>query len=104
MAWLDTHSICDYPIAYRATRSAQVADVDLALGNSDLSTVAVAKAACIANAATGYVGERFFGINCSRGMQAASDIGATFGSTFTVFYASLPTNANGNKAMMVSGA
>lgn len=104
MAWLDTHSICDLPIAYRATRSAQMADTDLALGTSDLSTVAVAKAACITNANAGYIGERQFGINCSRGMQAAYDQGGTFGSTFAALFASLPSNPTSGKAMMINGA
>lgn len=107
MAWLDTHSITDFPIAYRATRSAKMADTDLALVDADLSTVAVAKAACISQAnssAVTHVSERQFGINCSRGMQACSDQGGTFGSTFTALYASLPTNANGNKALFVAGA
>lgn len=104
MSWQDTHSICDLPIAYRATRSAKMSDVDLALVDADLSTVAVAKAACITNANAGYVGDLFMGINGSRGMQACSDMGGTFGSTFTALYASLPTNTNGNKACMVSGS
>ena len=107
MAWLDTHSICDLPIAYRATRSAKVADIDLALVDADLSTVAVAKAACIANAAntaTNHISQLFFGVNCSRGMQACSDMGGTFASTFTALYASLPANTNGNKAMMINGS
>lgn len=104
MAWLDTHSITDFPIAYRATRSAKMADTDLALGDSDLSTVAVAKAACTASANAKYIGERPFGINCSRGMQAAYNMGGTFGSTFTALYASLPSNATGAKALMINGS
>ena len=103
MAWQDTHSICDYPIAFHATQSAQMADTDLALGTSDLTTVAVAKAACVTNANNGYVGERFMGINCSAGMQAASDMGGTFASTFAVLFASLPTNSTNSKALMING-
>lgn len=105
MSW--TGSQCDYPIAYRATRSAKMADIDLQLVDGDLSSVSVAQAACIANAnnsAITHVSEREFGINCSRGMAAASAMGGTFSSSFSTLYASLPTNANGNKALMVNGS
>lgn len=99
-----TGSICDEPIAYRATRSVKMADTDLALTDSDLSSVTVAKAACITNANAGYIGERQFGINCSRGMQGASNMGGTFSSSFTTLYNSLPDNDTGAKAMFVSGS
>lgn len=99
-----TGSICDEPIAYRATRSVKMADTDLALTDSDLSSVTVAKAACITNANAGYIGERQFGINCSRGMQGASNMGGTFSSSFSTLYSSLPDNDTGAKAMFVSGS
>lgn len=105
MAW--SGSQCDFPIAYRATRSAKMADTDLALVDADLSTLAVAQAACISqanNTAVTHVSERQFGINCSRGMAAASAMGGTFGSTFTALFASLPSNPTSGKAMMVNGA
>jgi hypothetical protein len=104
MAWQDTHSICDLPIAFRAVRSAKMSDVDLALVDADLSSVTVAKAACITGASNIYVGDRFMGINGSRGMQACSDMGGTFSSSFTTLYNSLPDNDNGNKARMINGA
>lgn len=107
MAWLDTHSICDFPAAYRAARSAIVGDVDLAMGTSDLSTVATAEAAALANAANSaitYVGDRYLGVNVARGFRVAYNAGGTFGSTFAVLEASLPSNPGGNKAMMISGS
>ena len=103
MAWQDTNSICDYPIAFHATQSAKMADTDLALVDANLSSVAVAKAACITNADAGYVGERFMGINCSAGMQAASNMGGSFTSSFSALYTSLPTNSTGSKALMING-
>lgn len=105
MAW--SGSQCDFPIAYRATRSAKMADTDLALVDADLSTLAVAQAACISqanNAAVTHVSERQFGINCSRGMAAASAMGGTFSSSFSTLYSSLPDNDTGAKAMFVAGA
>lgn len=102
MAW--TGSICDQPAAYRAARSCYYGDTNLAMGDSDVSTVAVAEAAAVANANAGYVGERFGGINTARGFRVASNLGATFGSTMVALLASLPSNPNGNKAMMINGA
>lgn len=105
MAW--SGHIADEPIAYRATRSAKMADVDLALVDADLSSVAVAQAACISqanNTAVTHISDRQMGINCSRGMAAASAMGGTFGSTFTALFASLPSNPNGNKALFVAGS
>lgn len=96
--------ICDKPAAYRATRSALVGDTNLSMVDADLSTVAVAEAAAVTNAQALHVSERFFGINTARGFRIASNLGGTFGSTFTALYASLPENANGNKAMMISGS
>ncbi len=96
--------ICDKPAAYRATRSALVGDTNLSMSDSDLSTVAVAEAAAVTNAQALHVSERFFGINTARGFRIADNLDATFGSTFTALYASLPENANGNKAMMISGS
>lgn len=105
MAW--TGSICDYPIAYRATRSAQVGDTDLAMGTSDITTVAVAQATALTNAnnmATNHVSQIFYGVNVARGFKVASNMGGTFGSTFTALYNSLPTNSTSAKAMMISGS
>lgn len=102
MSW--TGSICDQPFAFRAGQSAIVGDVDLAMGTSDLATVALAEATALANAANStitYVGDRFLGVNVARGFRVASNLGGTFGSTFAVLEASLPSNPNSTKAMMI---
>mgnify|MGYP003393494742 FL=1 len=99
-----TGHICDVPAAYRATRSALVGDTNLSMGTSDITTVAVAEAAAVTNAQALHVSERFFGINTARGFRIADNLDATFGSTFSVLYASLPDNANLNKSMMISGS
>lgn len=103
MAWLDTHSICDLPAGYRAARACYFADTILGLGDADVADVATAEAACLTAANNGYVGERFTGINSSRGFRVASNLSATFGSTMAALLASLPDN-DGNTAMMVSGS
>lgn len=101
MAW--TGSICDQPAAYRAARSCNFGDTILGMGDSDVSSVAVAEAAAVAAAEAGYVGEYFTGINTARGFRSASNQGGVFGSTMTALLASLPDNG-GNTAMMVSGS
>jgi len=102
MAW--TGHIADQPAAYRATRSALVGDTNLSMGTSDITTVAVAEAAALTNAEALHVSERFFGINTARGFRIADNLDATFGSTFSVLFASLPDNPTGSKAMMISGS
>lgn len=107
MAWLDTHSITDFPAAYRAARSAPVGDVDLAMGTSDLTTVANAETVALANAnniTLTHITNQQFGVNVARGFRIASNLGGTFGSTFAVLEASLPANPTGNKSMMISGS
>ena len=102
MAWIGSQ--CDQPAAYRAARSAYVGDTNLAMVDADLSSVAVAQAAALANAEDLWVGERFMGVNVARGFQIASNLGGTFSSSFATLAASLPSNANGNKAMQISGS
>lgn len=104
MAWEDTNSVCDFPIAYRSTRSVKMAQTNLGVVDADLSSVTVAQTACIDGAEAGYVGDLQMGINCSRGMKAASNMGGTFSSSLTTLYNSLPSNPTGSQAMMVSGA
>lgn len=104
MSW--SGHVADEVFALRSSMSAQVGDNDLAMGTSDLSTVAVAEAAALANAnnfAITHVDQRFFGVNASRGFRVAYNLGGTFGSTFAALEASLPSNPNSNKAMMING-
>lgn len=96
---------CDAPAAYRATRSCLVGDDNLAMVDANLSTVAVAEATAEANALTLNIAESvYFGVNVARGFRIASNLGGTFGSTFSALYASLPENSGLNKSMMISGS
>ena len=101
-----TGNIADQEIARRSNYSSQIGDTDLAMGTSDLVTVALAQANAVVNAnntAVTHVSERFLGVNVARGFLVASNLGGTFGSTFAVLQASLPDNDNSNKALMING-
>jgi len=96
MAWQDTHSICDYPIAFRAAGSGHIANTFLGLGTSDITTAAVAQAAATTanNAATVQICDRVVGQDCAAGFYYGNNMGFTFGSTFTAYFASAPTNTH----------
>lgn len=99
MAW--TGSICDQEIARRAAGSALIAENNLGLVSADLATVATAQAAADAAVLTEQIADRPIGNQCSRGFKVASNMGATFGSTWAAFDASLPTTTN--KQRMITG-
>lgn len=92
MSW--TGSICDTPIAYRAAGSGRIAKNILGLVDGDLATVATARAACLTANATKQICDQVIGQNCGLGFTIADNMDATFGSDFTAFFASLPTNPN----------
>lgn len=94
MAWSDSHSICDVPIANRAAGSGHIGDDFLGMVDGDLATVASAQAAAVVATAALQICDRPHGESCSRGFQIADNMGATFGSTFTAFFASLPTQTH----------
>lgn len=96
-----TGSICDQEFAYRASQSAQIADTTLGLGDSDLATLASAQAACFTGEAALSICDQLYATQCSRGFKVANNFSATFGSTFTAFYASLPDNPNNTKRRMI---
>ena len=96
-----TGSVTQEPFARRASMSALIADDNLGLVDGDLATVANAQAACVAAVAAGSVTNIPIGDQCSRGFGVADNYGATFGSTFIAFYASLPDN-NNNKQRMIT--
>ncbi len=100
MAWVG--SICDSEIARRASSSGLIAQNILNLVDGDLATVATAQAACFTNEAALSICDRLYAVQCSRGFKVADNMDATFGSTFTAFYASLPDN-NGNQQRMITG-
>lgn len=93
-------SICDEETARLASSSGYAADTLLSLVDGDLTTVATAQAACVTNEAARQICDRLFATQCSRGFKVASGSGATFGSTFTAFYASLPSNGSRVRRMI----
>lgn len=102
MAWVG--SICDQETARRSCGSAIMADTLLGLSDSDLTTVATAEAAATAAnlSATRSICDRPIGQSCARGFRVAYNLGATFGSTFAVLEASLPSSA-GHPRQMITG-
>ncbi len=95
-------SLCDEEAARKACGSAIMANENLGLGTSDLATVATAQAASVAAVAARSVCDQPIGIQCSRGFEIANNFGATFGSTFAVLEASLPSSA-GHPRQMITG-
>lgn len=97
-------SICDEETARKAGGSAIMADDQLGLGTSDLTTVAVAMAAATAAnlSATRSICDRPIGQDCARGFQIADNFDGTFGSTFAVLEASLPSSAGHVRQMIHS--
>ncbi len=95
-------SICDEPIARRASQSALIADEILGLSDSDLATVATAQAACFVGEQNLSICDRLYAVQSSRGFEVADGQNATFGSTFAAFYASLPSNGD-NRLRMITG-
>ncbi len=97
-------SVTDRETARKANGSAIMANTILGLGTSDITTVAVARAA--ADTAT-YATSRSIcdwpiGQQCNRGFLIASNLGATFGSTFVALEDSLPSSA-GHIRQMITG-
>jgi len=100
MAWLDTHSITDLPIAQRANMSGNIAFGNLGVVDGDMTTVATAKAAAVAANATEQIADQCIGDQCSRGFTIANNMGLTFGSTTAAFTASGP-DVDGHKARII---
>lgn len=90
MAW--TGHVCDEPAARQMAGSGHIAEDNLGLGTSDITTVAVAMAAADAAVLEQQICDQPIGNQCSRGFEMADNYNATFGSTFTAFYNSLPTS------------
>ncbi len=92
MAWIGSE--CDRTIAYKAAGSGHLAVNVLGITDANLSSVAVAQAACFSQEATLSICDRIFGVNAARGFQIGSNMGGTFSSSKATYFASLPTNAN----------
>lgn len=97
---MPTFSICDEPFARRASMSALIAEDNLGLVDADLATVATARTASDNAVIAGSICDYPIGQQCSRGFTVASAYSATFGSTFTAFYASLPDNYDHKQRMI----
>lgn len=102
MAWIG--SITDQETARKVNGSAIMANTLLGLGTSDITTVAVARAAAIAAnlSPTRSICDRPIGQSCDRGFQVANNFSAMFGSTFAVLEASLPSSVGHPRQMIQS--
>lgn len=98
MAW--SGHVTDQETARRSSSSALIAQNILGLVDGDLATLASAQAACATNELTKNIGDRIYATQCSRGFDVASNLSATFGSTFTAFYASLPDDYDNQQRMI----
>ncbi len=104
MAWSAAYSICDIETARKACGSAIIADTNLAMGTADITTVGAAEVIAAANnnnRTLVHVADMPMGYGCPRGFRVAYNLGGTFGSTFAVLEASLPTSAN--RRQMIAG-
>lgn len=95
-------SICDMEAARKAAGSALAGQNILGVAASSLSSVAVAQAAAVAAQATKSVCDQIFAVPVSRGYEVASNLGASFSSNYTTFYASLPDSAGHERNMIHS--
>ena len=88
-----TGHIDTQPVATRAAGSGHIAVNNLSLGDSDFSSLTVAQAKCTTQnvVPTQHIADIPIGQLCSRGMQYASNEGASFSSSKSAFFASLPT-------------
>lgn len=101
--WLAAnHSITDLETARKACGSAFMADAMDGMTDSDLTTAAGATVIANANVLlpSVHIADRCFIDQCGRGFQIANNLGGTFGSTFAVLEASLPTSTSHNRRMI----
>jgi hypothetical protein len=98
--WESTNSICDLPIGMKANMQGNVSFGILGVVDGDMTTVATAQAAAIANEADLSICDRIYGIQASRGFEIADNLGFTFGSTTAAFTASGP-DVDDHKARMI---
>lgn len=87
-----TGSICDVPAARQMAGSGYIAQNNLSVSAGSLSSAAVAEAAADAAVLTQHICDRPIGNQCSRGFEVADNFDASFTSSWTAFYASLPSS------------
>lgn len=100
MAWLDTHSICDLPAARKSAGSALMGQTQFAVEAANMTSIATAQAEATLNAASMSICDRELLSSVNRGYQIASNLGATFTTNYTTFYASLPDSAGHQRNML----
>lgn len=103
MAWIG--STCDEELARKAAGSALLGqNAPYSIAASSLSSVAVAQAATDAlySPAVTSVCDQWAIRQIRRGYKIASNMGGTFSSSYTTFYASLPSSALHPRAMISS--
>lgn len=100
MAWLDTHSITDLPIAQRANMSGNIAFNFLGVVAGNLTNATTAGAAADAAVAADQIADQCIGNQCARGFTIADNMGFTFGSTVAAFTASGP-DVDGHELRMI---
>lgn len=100
MSWESANSICDLPIGQKANMQGNISFDILSVVNGDMTTVATAQAAALANELDLSICDRLYGVDASRGFAIADGLDFTFGSTTAAFTASGPS-VNGAQARML---
>jgi len=93
-------SICDTEPARKSAGSALMGQTQFAVEAANMSSVAAAQAEVTLNEAAKSICDRPLATSVRRGYQIASNFGGTFSSDYTVFYASLPSSAGHQRAMI----
>lgn len=104
MAWSDSHSICDVETARRACGNSLIADSQLGMGTSDITSVTVAQAAATTNMNNRtlvHLCDLAVVQQCPKAFRVGYNMGATFGSTFAAYQASLP-DSTGHERQLYS--
>lgn len=100
MAWIG--SITDQGTARKAAGSALMGQTLFAVEAANMASIATAQAEATLNAASMSICDRHLLTPVLRGYQIASNLGATFTTNYTTFYASLPDSAGHMRNMIQS--
>lgn len=98
MAWIGSE--CDKELARKSAGSALMGQTLFAVEAANMTSVATARAEATLNAATMSVCDRFLLTPVLRGYGIASNMGATYTTNYTTFYASLPSSAGHMRNML----
>lgn len=100
MAWIG--SVCDQETARKSAGSALMGQTQFSVVAGNMTSIATAQAAATANALLMSICDRELVTSVNRGYQIASNLGATFTTNYTTFYASLPDSAGHVRNMLQS--